>query len=631
MDFPTTSQLFNNMLRSNNQRRSQLAPGGQIQLGRKPLVFATLLVAALLPQDAHTAPDDIVMELEGSSNLWQWNEINIEALSMRDGKLRLNETSDANQFYRLKIIDAKSVARTKLMNFRDAGVPPLIVEDYADLGLSGAHPTNIDQLNIAVFGADASTIASQDLLQQLVQTTADSQIDVDAAAYARRTGLGGDPLMRLSGFIRDIKNAGINPELMYLGRREFLARDGNIHRAFYGDDASIVGSVPNNTGGFEIDSGTGQFLYTNPEALKSSSVKNMGVYIVANAMAGTGSNTRSLFGNDSWPEYRAGSMSFTSDERRIVVSESIDGTSGVRGRNHYHPGIVFNDPILCWFEISPSSATSVTIKPGFGYNSDGGRDLDNVWRDYTTGYLGTNKKGEDRLLGEISLVLMTDKAANKERLINALVKHDIAGINPPSYSILVGDSMTIGSAGAPTSKSRSPQLFVLQDSGWKGSMYSNIAAGGTSVNGQKEFYDIALNRFAEMPDCGPKVLWFWGGYNDRGDYDSNTKAMALADKYIAMAADAASRGIKTVHWSTIVSNPNSQERFDRIQLFNDYYRDQIALLEGDHIYYDHRVKFSEGQFDWNTRKEEYFSDLIHLSELGQQVLVADFLSKHPNP
>lgn len=384
-------------------------------------------------------------------------------------------------------------------------------------------------------------------------------MDPDAAAYARRTGLQGVPLMRLSGMIRDLKNADIQPELLYLGRGEFLARDGNIHRAVYGDGGLIEGSTPANVNGIEFRSGSGRFICPNPPALKAQTIDNMGIYIVAKAESDTGAEKRVLLENDNWPDYRAGAISFTSDQRRLGVSESPNGIRGPRGRDHYHPGIVFGQFGFSYFEISPSGTNKITMRPGFGLNADSGRITDSAWRDFESGYLGSNKNGSARFNGEISFVLMTARAINKETLINTLVKHEIAGLNPPSYSLLIGDSMTIGSVGAHPSSSRSPQLFVLQDSGWKGSMFENIAQGGVPASGQKEFYQTAINRFESMPDCGPKVIWFWGGYNERGDYDSNTKTRALADQYVAMAADAAVQGITR----QCIGQPSFQDKAHR--------------------------------------------------------------------
>jgi hypothetical protein len=195
--------------------------------------------------------------------------------------------------------------------------------------------------------------------------------------------------------------------------------------------------------------------------------------------------------------------------------------------------------------------------------------------------------------------------------------------------------MTQSTHGGGAAQGRSPQLFVLQSSAWQGSMYNLTAVGGQGIAAQEGYYATAKAALLSMPNLSPKIIWFWGGYNaPAGTYDSDAATMALADRYIAMAADAAASDIKTVHWSQIVGGGASvgSEIFNRIQLFNDYYRDQLALLDGDHIFYDHRLTFTNNEFDGSdARDPAYFADIIHLTLAGNTALVQDFLTRFPNP
>jgi hypothetical protein len=290
------------------------------------------------------------------------------------------------------------------------------------------------------------------------------------------------------------------------------------------------------------------------------------------------------------------------------------------------------------FGMVESRGGSLHRIPGAGLHENAGSSLNSAtfYHNNAVGALGAplSNSAANRWHGEISFALESATSLGVTRryqLLNALCKHQIASLSTPAVVFLVGDSMTVGAAGASPALSRSSLLFTIKDSGWRGSVWESLAQGGVPVSTQELQYAEAVNRMALLPDVAPGWIWFWGGYNVRGDYDSNVQTLALADRYLAMAADAASRGIGTVHWSAIASKTSSEEMYNRIQLFNNYYREKLALLEGQHIFYDHRETFSEGQFDWNTRNEAYFSDNIHLSELGQQVLVEDFLSKHPSP
>ena len=101
-----------------------------------------------------------------------------------------------------------------------------------------------------------------------------------------------------------------------------------------------------------------------------------------------------------------------------------------------------------------------------------------------------------------------------------------------------------------------------------------------------------------------------------------------------MAVTAAA-GVKTVHWSRPVDGSGSpgNSYYDGIMAFNDYYKAELAAIDGDHIFYDHRVTFTDDRFDGATRDHLLYGDntTVHLSAAGIAQLMADFLTQFPNP
>jgi hypothetical protein len=609
-------------------------PSSLMKLLHPSVLFLAFMV---FPWVAAASPEEVVLELESSDDMIHWNSIDAESISKRDGKIRFKGPASPFRFFRIKIADPEWVARQKLKAFRNFDGPPLIPEDFTDMRIEDAHSSIIDDINTAIRAADESQLDSPELLQQIVSQVVAAQTDPDAVGYANRTGLRGVPLLRLSGFLKDLKAAGIAPALMYLGRQEFLGRDGNIHYAVYGNPANVgPGIMPRETGiGFTGDDST--FVFQTPDSIRSATAPGVGIYVVAKrtsanlGMALLSHNPRA--GSDRGPEL-SGTAAYGAYQTQMTAHPS--GTANTARSSAYAcaPEGVFYMP----FGEVANQGGSLHRIPGGGLHIASGSTLASatVYHNNANGALGAplSNTAAHRWRGEISFALETAMPLGTTRryqLLNALCKHGIASLAPPSVVFLVGDSMTVGSAGAGAALSRSSLLFTVQDSGWRGSVWESLAQGGVPVATQEIQYAEAISRLSLLPDVAPGYIWFWGGYNPRGDYDSNAQTIALADRYLAMAADAASRGIRTVHWSTIVSNPSSQEMFNRIQLFNNYYKEQLALLEGEHIYYDHRETFNQGQFDGSTRNEAYFADPIHLTELGQQVLVDDFLSKHPSP
>ncbi len=459
-------------------------------------------------------------------------------------------------------------------------------------------------------------------------------IDPDAAAYAELTGLSGAPLNRLSGFLHDLKDAGIDLKLVTLGRSEFLARSGSTHRAVIGPDATITNFVGNDGDGMRFNGKPENvFEFDNPAPFTDGNVWQMVVVIpdavarytlISGASNGTPEHGPEVrYRENGRVEYRAG---VPPDGARITRQNSMaTGGAGV--------------PMLYGGQVRDSNNIDA-IKDIYPQNV-GGIGNGRIWNDQPVWRLGSNLSNGNRLEGIISVALAGEGVLGREqvyRMAAAIVRHGVGSITPPRWIGFIGDSMTVSTAGGASGDRSRSSLWTTEPSGWRGSFWDMCARGGrpwagTSPN-QEEFFNETMTRMSWVPDM-PRTIVFWAGYNTpHQTWGDPALWMALADHYINAAAKAAAAGIQTVHWSRVVgangSSPGSLY-WDAIYAFNDYYRDQLALLTGDHLFYDHRLTFSAGEFDGVLHNKDYYSDQIHLSQLGIEVLTADFLTRFPNP
>ena len=248
---------------------------------------------------------------------------------------------------------------------------------------------------------------------------------------------------------------------------------------------------------------------------------------------------------------------------------------------------------------------------------------------------GARLGGTGELHGEIDLLVAFDRALNpaqRDLLHSAALEYGIISTNKPIVLAAVGDSLTTGQAGGVNLRvARTAQLMGIQESDWKGGLYMNVARGGQDIDVQEGFYEEAKERLLKYQKSLNMFILFWGGYNSTAPVDPDPAVRnALVERYIAMGVDARNHGIQTIHWSSLLgrreANATSVQHRDA---FNDYYAQRCA--DEGFIWYDHRLTFSNSEFDGEARNEDYFVDSRHLSELGQVTLVADFISRFPNP
>lgn len=458
------------------------------------------------------------------------------------------------------------------------------------------------------------------------------QTDEDALAYAATTGLTGDPLDRLSNMLTEIKAAGVDLKLVTLGRSEFLARSGSTHRAVIGPNATITGTLGNTADGIEFDTGSGDiFEFDNPSPFTSGFIWQLVVAIpdvlpasyyalISGALSAT-----TLTG----PEIRL----LSSKDTQYRITSGPSGTP-IRTRSHRYVNGNAGVPMLYGGQLENNGNIS-PIKDLLKENiSVGGAT---GWNNVSKWRLGSSLSNFGRMDGKISIALAGLGSLSIEQIYRvsaSIVRNNMGSISPPRWIGFIGDSMTVGTAGIAGGDPTRSCLWTTLDSGWKGSFWDMRAIGGTPWFGasptQEEFFQEMLARMAWVPDM-PRTIVFWPGYNTTVMVGTEQERRTLADAYVDAAAQAAAVGIQTVHWSSI-AGVQGTSYVANVNEFNDYYKTQIALLDGDHIFYDHRDTFSAGEFDGSaTINPAYFADQIHLTATGIAVLTADFLTKHPNP
>jgi hypothetical protein len=464
----------------------------------------------------------------------------------------------------------------------------------------------------------------------------ETPLDLDAAAYAARVSLSPEPAVRLSGFLKDIKAAGITPLFLTLGRSEFLGRSGATHRAVIGPDATITGSLGNTSAGIVFDGDAGHiFEFNNPSAFTSGYIWQIAV---VSANAGTSYNVLSgsvNSGGPFGPSLRVASGGVGS------WGASAASPSTLRTRGHAYNGAESGFPLLIGSQFTGSFLQPIKdIYPEFAFSQSGA-----MWNNSTKWRIGANLSNAGRLVGSVSLAMAGTGVLSRAQLYHlagAVVRNNLAGITPPTFLGFIGDSMTVSATGGINPANGRASLWVKNTSGWKGSFYDQEAVGGTAITGQEGFFATMMARMALVPDM-PRTIVFWGGYNAIEPFGFATQAgaRALADRYVAMAVTAQNAGISTVHWSRTRESDiaDGSAVTANIDDFNNYYKTQIQALSGKHIFYDHRITYpGPGQggaagthFDGPNRNATYFGDNIHCSQTGINTLVADFLTQYPNP
>jgi hypothetical protein len=464
-----------------------------------------------------------------------------------------------------------------------------------------------------------------------------------AVAYATRTGLAGSSLDRLSGFLWDITNAGIKPVWMTLGRSEFLARDGSTHRSVIGGDGTISGTVPAESHGLAFSGNSGdQFNFPNPLSTTGS---RFALYAVASPTSlPLAAGQQLISGGPSSGAPCGPQLLLAAGAGAQATFRGGLGTSGMTVKFRSH---AFTASAAGVYQLYGGQATGGHWQPINNLNRETALvESGTMWNAGTTWSLGHATNNGQKFVGGISFAMVTDGVMNaiqNNTIAHALVRYGIASLPCPAFLGFVGDSMTVSTAGGINSQRNRSSLIAAQlSSGWRGSMWDAQAVGGQPISAQETYYATMRTLFTPIT-TGKRYIVFWGGYNAISPFDfaSLANAQALADRYIAMAADAASRGLSTVHWSRTreASVGDGSTQALNMDAFNDYYREQLALLSGTHIYYDHRLTYpgpAQGgapgtHFDGPNRNAAFFGDDIHCSQLGIETLVADFLTRFPNP
>ena len=572
---------------------------------------------------------------------------------MRDGKLRLNQSFEGKGWFRLRIASGNDVARTKLMEFRDAGGPSLTMEDYVDMHFGGVNIANVDAVNAAVFDADQAVIDSPELFQKLIFEVAAMPIDPDAAAYAELVNLESDQTMRLSGFLTDIREVGIEPVWLILGRAEFNALDGASHRAVLGPDGVLTGEFSDSPDGLVFDDGSKIYEFDNP--LRGTSITEFSV--IANAAPLVALNKGALVSSYSssqrGPSLQLGSsVSGTSDQRFMGFAGSPDGSRLIQRTSAETANFVNHTRFVggLWSDslqgINSEFGRLLTLMNGLNpRNIPSGTKPAPLWNDNEKFRIGQRLDGADAFLGTLDFAMVTDHPITRAQwlaILNAAKKHHVATVTNPVVLWAVGDSMTRGLVGTSVPDSRSEQL-VRQNSGWQGMLYENKAIGGQGIETQETLFAQAMKDATAMSEWDNWVM-FWGGFNLAAEFDWTSVAdrEGLADRYVAMAETAAQNGISSIQWSTLITGNfdpvDDAAKVAGVHAFNDYYGARIAALQSEYpavkmIWYDHRLTFHNNEFDTSEQNTDFFvpNDTRHLNALGQKTLVADFLSRFPSP
>lgn len=470
-----------------------------------------------------------------------------------------------------------------------------------------------------------------------------------AEAYALARGLPSAQARRLSGFFNEIEAEGVSAVEIILGRSEWLSRDGATHYMPIGNNGTITNTVGNNTNGIGLDGGTGRFQFANP--LKSAAVSSM--FMMASARVATLPGSESAIVSGYTSAARGPQLLANASGRSSMVrgSFSASASGGVIGVNTRYPVIRSNKSFMTGLSFRDAGHAS-----DYGFTSTGisvsgldsgspGTVAATLYNDGTTWELGARPDNNRKFVGEVEFVIVTDHATTllqQATIINAGRKYDIFG-DQTRIIVGVGDSMTVGDDSVSPTVSRTAQLAFIQESAWReGTIYSNSATGGVGFNGTGGQYDLWLRikpALAKM-SAFDRYVMLWAGYNTGTGLNPNNAGSsvaaereALADQYINLGLEAAAMGIQTIHWSALTSfsvDPGSATHVNT-GLFNDYYK--ARCIEEGFIFYDHRVTFDGNEFDTSARNQtDYFvGSTVHLSELGQSTLVADFIAQNPTP
>lgn len=620
-----------------------------MQFSQKPFM---LLISGILFLTLHpTRGQDWLIELEKSEDLQNWHTIPIEPEIFQEGRLRVPAGEDAG-FFRLRLVKPQDAAFQKLQTFVNASginVPTPTALDYQDFGIVDLDLLALPYLNLAILDLDPQATDLNQTIHDLVNEWNAAPIDADVLAYFTRVGLPTNQFYRLNQFVAELKNESITPIWLCLGRSEFLAREGGTYRSVIGPDGTVAGTVADSPGGMGFSGESGN-LINFPNPLPSATVNDFALFCHASSAVDVSSGRSTLVsafggtGNQGFELAFGGAPGLPTRLNEVAAYVS-PLNSQTTNRHSVMPTVVPGIKKMGGFVFAGSDPAFAFGKPTdrpFSIHKDlhgllATNTTTSFYNAGATWTAGARLGGGGELHGEIDLLIAFNSAlspALRDTLHSAALKHGIISTTNRIALAAVGDSMTAGQAGGVgLGVTRTAQLMGRQESGWKGGLYTNVALSGQNIDVQEGLYAEAKERLLRYQKSLDTFIMFWGGYNSTapGDPDSAVRN-ALVERYIAMGIDARNNGIQTIHWSYLTGfngSGLSEESRARFKSFNDYYTQRCG--EEGFIWYDHRVTFSNGEFDGETRNENYFVDSRHLSELGQATLVADFINRFPTP
>jgi hypothetical protein len=469
-----------------------------------------------------------------------------------------------------------------------------------------------------------------------------------ALAWASARGLSpsSSQIRRLAGFLDEISRIAPYPVQLFLNRSEFLARDGAVHHAVIGGDATLTGTFANNeTGTGFSPTGSPRFEFPNP--LKSASLTQF--YAIAAVRtdadvnnqviwSGAGSSdtttlgpVAAVFRQPAAPKRSGMLLNRTGDTSVNHSRNELFGTHGVG--DYFVQGVGFG-------EIAGGGGQ---LRSNGHCVDAGGTDLTSVWNNNDNWQLGSTVVGTSNFLtGEISFFIAFGVFLNRQqhyKIVDSAIKHRLLQI--PKQTIVAGiGSSTMAEASANPSGVMS-QLCHIQESSWQGSWHQRFAQSGTfpGLDFSENFWYNQVKPYMRSLSDGlwkkAVILQLGKNMQDVGSYSSiAAERIAAAERVIVVAKDIVANGVTPYVWTVNFSAPatvGDSTRATNNNLYNDYL---VARCAAENIpCFDHRVLRPSGDFDWPTRNEAFFggADDTHMSPAGCAAFIGDFIATFPNP
>jgi len=454
-----------------------------------------------------------------------------------------------------------------------------------------------------------------------------------AEAYAVARGLSSSLARKLSNYIESLEGYGFTIAQLFALRSEFLARDGSTYHAVIGNDGSVTGTVTNNASGALCAPG-GYIQFANPA--KSTALTDLAIFAnvstveepttAINVVSGYGgassrgpgigigggpgfsspTTTRARRSATASAWETAGNQIPSSSSRNVIAQLSVIGQKSLIGMNFRIDRILSHAGI---------------------YSQGGGGGPVSVWNDGANLRIGQRADASANTQPcevDFVLILSNTGGANASLTLATQLSSKVIGpavnygISVPASKIAitaVGDSMT--------AVENMAYIVGIHDSPWAGACAGNNNDGGTPIARTEELFAEEMAKLVNMPGH-KKFIIFRGGFNlAGGGYDFTVPASRAA--YIArqmvMGATAAAAGVMPIFFAA------TSGHVDPATTGRDAYSDELGVACGvnGYIFYDFRINYPT-EFGGAGFVLEYFDGPTdgHLSDLGKQVLTADF-------